>query len=374
VASIVAMQASVPVEAATTFLLPTASTETAGFSYTVVGPTTLVSSGGTPFYSSASAILIANATSGGANAGLHGAVTPPAPAPLICGVYGQATSAIGVYGTSGGTAVRGDVPSSPGASNGIGVHGLDGSTGTGGVGVRAGSDTGYGVFAQSRTNVGVYAASGSSYAVLGASSGAHGVTGTTSAAGYAGLIGQASANNTTGLVGTVSPGLTGAYAAQFTGTVLVNGAVVVGGGKSAAAKHKDGTHRLLYCVEAPDSWFEDFGTGTLVNGKAEIRLDPEFLGVVDTSQMHVFLTSRDESHHLAVTAQGKDGFAVAASASAEAHARGVKASDLSGTFSYRVVAKRGDIATPRLAKFTFPEIKGVTVPPVPPAPEPPKKQ
>jgi hypothetical protein len=225
-----------------------------------------------------------------------------------------------------------------------------------------------GVQGTSINGVGVFGSSTMSYGVLGASTSAHGCTGSTSAAGYAALIGQAAGNNTTAVSGTVAQGVTGAYAAQFAGTVLVNGAVVVGGGKSAAARHKDGTHRLLYCVEAPDSWFEDLAEGTLVDGKAEIKLDPEFLGVVDTSQMHVFLTPHNADHHLAVTARGKDGFTVEASASGDAALKGRKASDLSGTFSYRVVAKRGDIDTPRLAKFEMPTVHGVTVPPMPPAP------
>jgi len=34
---------------------------------------------------------------------------------------------------------------------------------------------------------------------------------------------------------------------------------VIGGPKSAAVPHPDGTLRRLYCVESPESWFEDFG-------------------------------------------------------------------------------------------------------------------
>ena len=49
--------------------------------------------------------------------------------------------------------------------------------------------------------------------------------------------------------------------------------------KSGLLKHPDGSHRLMYSMEAPESWAEDFGTGTLVNGTAEIKLDPDFAAV-----------------------------------------------------------------------------------------------
>ena len=76
--------------------------------------------------------------------------------------------------------------------------------------------------------------------------------------------------------------------------------------------HPDGSHRLLYCMESPEAWFEDFGKGTLAGGKAEVKLDPDFAAVVDTSNLHVFLTPHDETHHLAVKATGGGGFTVAA--------------------------------------------------------------
>ena len=44
----------------------------------------------------------------------------------------------------------------------------------------------------------------------------------------------------------------------------------------AAVSHPDGSHRLLYSLESPESWFEDFGEARLVDGKAEVRLDPDF--------------------------------------------------------------------------------------------------
>ena len=81
---------------------------------------------------------------------------------------------------------------------------------------------------------------------------------------------------------------------RSTARVIVGGDfTVVGGAKSAAVPHPDGSHRRLYCVESPESWFEDFGGDTLVCGEAAVALDPDFAAVVDASNYHVFLTGHD---------------------------------------------------------------------------------
>ncbi len=142
----------------------------------------------------------------------------------------------------------------------------------------------------------------------------------------------------------------------------------VSGAKSAAVPHPDGTHRLLYCVESPEAWFEDFGTGTLANGKAAVKLDPDFAAVVDTKELHVFLTPHDTTHHLAVTARAGGSFSVGAGVAGDATARGVKATDVNGTFTYRVVAKRKDVVAERLAKFAMPKEIKIAPPPLPSLP------
>jgi hypothetical protein len=55
---------------------------------------------------------------------------------------------------------------------------------------------------------------------------------------------------------------------------------VAGGAKSAAVPHPDGTHRWLYCLESPESWFEDFGRAQLTCGRAEVKIDPDFAALV----------------------------------------------------------------------------------------------
>src|SRR5215207_10258351 len=104
--------------------------------------------------------------------------------------------------------------------------------------------------------------------------------------------------------------------------------------KERGCPHPDGSHRRLYCVESPESWFEDFREGALVCGEASIALDSDFAAVVDASKYHVFLTAHRSNADLAVTERSPDGFRVLASEGAE------------GTFSWRVVAKRKDIPAP----------------------------
>ena len=225
------------------------------------------------------------------------------------GVRGESYSpaGVGVRGVNGagGNAVRGEVPASSSA-NGIAIYALNYST-------YAGGSPGAGGFA-----------------IYGLSAKGHGLVGATASAGAAAVVGATN-------------GVAGAYAAAFYGPVIVGGNfTVVGGAKSAAVPHPDGSHRRLYCVESPESWFEDFGRGTLACGEATIRLDPDFAAVVDTAEYHVFLTGDHGRSDLSVGERTPEGFQVKSGGGGE------------GTFSWRVVARRKDIAGPRFETVEIP--------------------
>ncbi len=165
--------------------------------------------------------------------------------------------------------------------------------------------------------------------------------GATAAAGAAAVVGATN-------------GVAGAYAGAFYGPVIVGGNfTVVGGAKSAAVPHPDGTHRRLYCVESPESWFEELGEGTLVCGEASIALDPDFAAVVDTrAEYHVFVTGQDGRCDFSVAGKKTPtGFRVKTATGGE------------GSFAWRVVAKRKDIAGVRFETVEIP--KEPTLPPVP---------
>ncbi len=125
-------------------------------------------------------------------------------------------------------------------------------------------------------------------------------------------------------------------------TVLGN--QVVWGTKSAAAKHTDGSYRLLYCVESAESQFEDFGEARLSKGRAKVRLDRDFAAVADTRHYHVFLTAYGDSNGLYVANRTAQGFEVREQGGGTSGVR----------FSYRVVAKRKHVTTKRFQKIKMP--------------------
>lgn len=264
---------------------------------------------------------------------------PPAPppgqsaAPGGPGVKGIGGSneyggADGVQGFGGG-AFSG-VSGFGGDQSGTGVFGLGG--GTVGPGVR-GIAAGAAITISTRA-AGVYGQGGpvgdgiqgiGSVGVRGISAGSD---------GDIGVVGEAGPN-TFAIVGLVNGA---GQAGFFGGPVVVEGDLTVTGGKSAAVPHPDGTHRRLYCMESPESWFEDFGFACLEGDRATIALDPDFAATVKTDDYHVFISEYGDHHALFVSKRTDSGFEVRSRAPV-ADAR----------FSYRVVAKRKDIEAERLA-------------------------
>ncbi len=253
--------------------------------------------------------------------------------------HGFGANSIGVSALGDLAAIDAATNSSTTAST-IAVKGVNNSTGLNGIGV-------YGQCA----GVG-------GYGVLGA-------TGTPSSIGIAGM---ATADGSSAFSGGTANA--NAYAGYFQGPVVVAGIFDVSplGNKHGVAPHPDGTHRTFYSVESPECWVEDFGTGTLAGGKADVRLDADFAALTHIDDYHVFLTGVDDHHHLIAKGKTAKGFTVEADGEL-AKLKGKKATELTGTFSYRVVAKPKTTAkVERLAKATLPNL------PLPPMPKsgPPK--
>jgi hypothetical protein len=135
-----------------------------------------------------------------------------------------------------------------------------------------------------------------------------------------------------------------AFAAWFIGETFVLGNFDVTGTKSAVVKHPDGSDRRLYCMESPESWFEDFGIGQLKDGQADVHLDRDFAALVRTDNYHVFLTPYGDSNGLYIAHMQSDGFVV----------REQHGGKHSLEFGYRVVAKRGDVDVVRLQPCQLP--------------------
>lgn len=101
------------------------------------------------------------------------------------------------------------------------------------------------------------------------------------------------------------------------------------GTKSASVAIED-ERRLLYAIESPEVWFEDFGTGTLSGGQAVIDIDPLFAATINLDDYHVFLTPLGDCQGLYVANKTPTGF--------EVRELGGGISDVS--FDYRLVAHR----------------------------------
>jgi hypothetical protein len=276
------------------------------------------------------------------------------------GVYGQggfgSNNGVEGRGTGNVAGVAGFGDTSPTANSGIGVFAVGGApapgtVNSGGPGVHAIGAGGAG-FTPLNLAVGVYGLGGAGNApgVLGqagsaVADGVHGFS--VSGNGVLGESGngvgvRATSTSSTALVAVGTTGLfasssaLGGTAGQFDGNVVINGNLTVTGAKNAAVSFPDGSQRRLYCVESPESWFEDFGFGELSNGEAQVPLDLRFSTIVEGEGYHVFITEYEDDNALYVTQRPSAGFVVRA-----------KSQTATGTFSYRVVAKRRDIRAPR---------------------------
>ncbi|GAB4272998.1 MAG: hypothetical protein Kow0080_20050 [Candidatus Promineifilaceae bacterium] len=113
-------------------------------------------------------------------------------------------------------------------------------------------------------------------------------------------------------------------------TVDEGGNYVATGTKSAMVSAQGG-QRLVYTIESPEVWLEDFGSGQLQNGVAQVAIDPVFASSVDLSgEYHVFLTPLGDSNGLYVANKTATGFEVRES--------GGGTSNIG--FDYRIVAHR----------------------------------
>lgn len=116
------------------------------------------------------------------------------------------------------------------------------------------------------------------------------------------------------------------------------------GSKSAVVPVERGQKMVaLYAVEAPENWFEDFGSGQLTNGVATVALEGTYVQTVNTSiEYHVFLTPRGDCNGLYVTNETAASFEV----------RELHGGRSSAAFDYRIVAKRTGYEQIRLADKT----------------------
>lgn len=112
------------------------------------------------------------------------------------------------------------------------------------------------------------------------------------------------------------------------------------GTKSSLVK-VEGQQYELYALESPEVWFEDFGSGALVDGVGRVTIDPLFAAGVNLSEYLVFVTPLGDCQGLYVTHKTPDGFEV----------RELSGGHASIDFDYRLVARRLGYEALRMETF-----------------------
>ena len=125
--------------------------------------------------------------------------------------------------------------------------------------------------------------------------------------------------------------------------INVIGQLTCSGTITSTAQTSDGHQVKLYTVASPENWFEDFGSGQLSGGSAQVPLDPTFASTANTGEAYrVFLTPNGDCKGLYVASKTAGGF--------EVRELGGGTSTIS--FDYRIVAKRRGYESNRLEDVT----------------------
>jgi hypothetical protein len=229
-----------------------------------------------------------------------------------------------------------------GISNAEGVEGVT-FTASGKAGVRGASrgttGLGYGVIGTSANGAGVVGSSTdrNSAGVLARSEKGDGMVAESSGTGAVALHAHANTPSTAIFFGhnqanfahcIIDPNAN----LSCTGNLRSNGMV--------ESAHRDGFGRrvIAYASESATATIEDVGTGRLVDGVANVRIDPALAALMDHGRYYVFLTPLGDTRGLYVSHKAAAGFQV----------REVEGGRASLDFDYRIVAHPIDAPSDRL--------------------------
>lgn len=257
---------------------------------------------------------------GGISFGVWGSVGgTPSGTGVVYGVRGEASAVTGVaYGVSGRT----------GSPTGFGVSGFNtNASGTGIIGTGNNIGGNYlvagsgGAFTGS--TIGAFAigtTAGNSTGLLSVSNGAalttlvggSGISGSSDITGIAGWANSGSLANRAGGYFDANAGTSYAYVGAIT-LAGVNRKIEGNGTVNTTVKDLNDKLVVLSCPEAPENFFQDFGKGRLVNGKAHITLDPVFSKNITVSEEHplrVFIQLGGDCRGVFVDQETAQGFNV----------------------------------------------------------------
>jgi hypothetical protein len=164
--------------------------------------------------------------------------------------------------------------------------------------------------------------------------------------GYTGVLGTTSLSSTTAY-GVYGSAVGVSYSGYFNGGagLFVNGNQTATGTKAAAVETSD-VWRKLYCEEAAEIYFTDYGSAALSNGRAHVELDPTFVETVTIDDQHplmVFVQPNGETNGVYVEKHGTS-FDVIEQMGGASNAH----------FDYRIVAKRKGYESERLTPTIAP--------------------
>lgn len=270
----------------------------------------------------------------------------------------SATSVYGIASSSAGDAwgVEGQTGSS--ASNAYGVFGdAVASTGSpiGVYGLVPSAILGIGVFGQegSESSAGATVASNGFASAVWGDGGANGVGVIGTGDGGTGAIFVNNSTNPTVLIQNLSgsgtsfiAGTGTTFNASFSAYCYIDGSgnINCSGSKNAVVP-VDGGQRIvaMSAIEAPQNWFEDFGSAQLVNGVAVVSLDPTFVQTVNAQiDYKVFPVPNGDCKGLYVSKKTATSF--------EVHELGGGTSSVK--FDYRIAALRRKYENVRFADHT----------------------
>ncbi len=124
--------------------------------------------------------------------------------------------------------------------------------------------------------------------------------------------------------------LTPIFEIDDNGNTYIYGNLQVTGSKNNVVNTAHHGQRLLYAVESPENWFEDFGSAELHEGEAVVPIEPIFAETVNLNRpYHVFLTPL-----------GDCALYVAEKTPTQFTVRAIGGQRCSIAFDYRLVAKR----------------------------------
>jgi hypothetical protein len=294
------------------------STGNVGIGITIPGFTLDVASAGkainaTTSIGSQATIFGFNIAAAGAGIGGHG----------IGGQTNQSGS-VAIRGeqlNAAGDAISGINYAAAGAGVGCGIYAVTAQSAGMAVDAYNTNTSGTGIYGAGQNVAGSYLIAGSGGAFNGTTTGVH-ARSTTSGAGQA------------------------LYSDQFGSITRVNywsGAVqykILGTGTvSTTAENTNGERVVLHCTEAPEIYFEDYGQGQLVNGRAHINIDPTIAKNITVNEKHplrVFIQLEDECNGVFVTNKTGNSFDVVELSSGQSNAK----------FQYRIVGNRADEVLP----------------------------